>query len=486
MQLKDLLNRVSILNIVGSTNIDVFTICFDSRDIKNKSLFIAIRGLVADGHKYIKDAIKNGSIAIIVEQIPNNLVVGITYVQVHKSNIALGIIASNFYSNPAKKIKLIGVTGTNGKTTIVNLLYQLFTLLGNRVGMISTIENRVIDRVFPSTHTTPDPLQINYLLNAMVEKGCEYCFMEVSSHALDQARVYGINFAGGIFTNLSQDHLDYHNTFSEYRDVKKTFFDSLCKDAFALANKDDKNALKMLESSKAKKFYYSLKSFSDYRCKVIENQFEGMLLKINNIDVWVKLIGEFNAYNILSVYSVANQFGFKDSDVFIALSMLNPVEGRFEVVKNDSGITGVVDYAHTDDALKNVLKTINSIRKNAASLITIVGCGGDRDKSKRSLMTKAACDLSTQVIVTSDNPRSENPEDIINDMIYGLNSKQSNKVLAITDRRQAIMAAGKMANKNDVILLAGKGHEKYQEIKGKKILFDDMKELKRSLNIILK
>ena len=460
MQLKDLLFRVSILNIVGSTDVDISSICFDSRDKKNKSLFIAIRGLDLDGHKYIKNAINNGSIAIIVEKIPDNLAVGITYVQVHKSNIALGIIASNFYGNPAKRIKLIGVTGTNGKTTIVNLLYQLFTKLGIRVGMISTIENRVLDQIFPSTHTTPDPLQINNLLNAMVEKGCEYCFMEVSSHALDQGRVYGINFAGGIFTNLSHDHLDYHNTFSEYRDVKKTFFDSLDKYAFALVNKDDKNSLKMLESTKAKKLYYSLKSFSDYRCKVIENQFEGMLLKINNVDVWVKLIGEFNAYNILSVYSVANQFGFEDSDVFIALSMLNPVEGRFQVVKNASGVTGVVDYAHTDDALKNVLKTINSIRNNVASLITIVGCGGDRDKSKRSLMTKAACDLSTQVIVTSDNPRSEKPEDIINDMINGLNSKQSNKVLAITDRRQAIMAAGKMANKNDVILLAGKGHEK--------------------------
>ena len=486
MKLQDLLYKVNILKLIGSTNIEISDVQFDSRKIQKKGLFIAIKGTISDGHQYIQNTIKDGAIAIIVEQLPSQLNDNITYVQVANSYNALGVIAANFYNNPSERIKLVGVTGTNGKTTIVSLLHQLFTLLNNKVGMLSTIENKILDKVIPSTHTTPDPLQINYLLNEMIKKGCEYCFMEVSSHAISQGRVNVLVFCGGVFTNITQDHLDYHHTFSEYRDVKKSFFDSLNKDAFALVNKDDKNGSKMLEGTKAKKLSYALKSLANYRCKVLENQFEGMLLQINKVDVWVKLIGDFNAYNILAVYAVAKQFDFEDYEVLTALSMLNAAEGRFQFIRNEDAITGIVDYAHTDDALKNVLSTINTIRTNTESLITIVGCGGDRDKSKRPLMAQVACNLSTQVIITSDNPRSENPDDIIKDMIAGLSPVQKKKVLVITDRRQAIMTAGKLANENDIILLAGKGHEKYQEINGEKFPFDDMEELKQSLNIILK
>ena len=486
MKLQDLLYKVNILKLIGSTNIEISDVQFDSRKIQKKGLFIAIKGTISDGHQYIQNTIKEGAIAIIVEQLPSQLNDNITYVQVANSYNALGVIAANFYNNPSERIKLVGVTGTNGKTTIVSLLHQLFTLLNNKVGMLSTIENKILDKVIPSTHTTPDPLQINYLLNDMIKRGCDYCFMEVSSHALAQGRVNGLVFSGGVFTNITQDHLDYHHTFSEYRDVKKSFFDSLNKDAFALVNKDDKNGSKMLEGTKAKKLSYALKSLANYRCKVLENQFEGMLLQINKVDVWVKLIGDFNAYNILAVYAVAKQFDFEDYEVLTALSMLNAAEGRFQFIRNEDAITGIVDYAHTDDALKNVLSTINTIRTNTESLITIVGCGGDRDKSKRPLMAQVACNLSTQVIITSDNPRSENPDDIIKDMIAGLSPVQKKKVLVITDRRQAIMTAGKLANENDIILLAGKGHEKYQEINGEKFPFDDMEELKQSLNIILK
>ena len=486
MKLQDLLYKVNILKLIGSTNIEISDVQFDSRKIQKKGLFIAIKGTISDGHQYIQNTIKDGAIAIIVEQLPSQLNDNITYVQVANSYNALGVIAANFYNNPSERIKLVGVTGTNGKTTIVSLLHQLFTLLNNKVGMLSTIENKILDKIIPSTHTTPDPLQINYLLHEMIEKGCDYCFMEVSSHALAQGRVNGLVFSGGVFTNITQDHLDYHHTFSEYRDVKKSFFDSLNKDAFALVNKDDKNGSKMLEGTKAKKLSYALKSLANYRCKVLENQFEGMLLQINKVDVWVKLIGDFNAYNILAVYAVAKQFDFEDYEVLTALSMLNAAEGRFQFIRNEDAITGIVDYAHTDDALKNVLSTINTIRTNTESLITIVGCGGDRDKSKRPLMAQVACNLSTQVIITSDNPRSENPDDIIKDMIAGLSPVQKKKVLVITDRRQAIMTAGKLAHENDIILLAGKGHEKYQEINGEKFPFDDMEELKQSLNIILK
>jgi len=485
MKLQDLLYKVNILKIVGVTNIEISDIHFDSRKIRKKGLFIAIKGTISDGHDYIHNTIEAGAIAIIVEHMPIELNDKITYIQVSSSYNALALISANFFNNPSERIKLVGVTGTNGKTTIVSLLYQLFTLLKNKVGMLSTIENKILDRTLLSTHTTPDPIQINYLLNEMIKEGCNYCFMEVSSHSLSQGRVNGLHFSAGVFTNITRDHLDYHNTFKEYVNVKKSFFDSLHKDAFALVNKDDKNADKMLEGTNAKKLTYTLKSLADYRCKVLENQFEGMLLQINKVDVWVKLVGGFNAYNILSAYAVARQFGFEDYDVLTALSMLESAEGRFQLIRNKDAITGIVDYAHTDDALKNVLTTINAIRKNEGSLITIVGCGGDRDKNKRPLMAQVACNLSTQVIITSDNPRSESPEVIIKDMVSGLDPVQKRKALTITDRRQAIMAAGKLANENDIILLAGKGHEKYQEIKGEKFPFNDMEELKKSLNIIL-
>jgi UDP-N-acetylmuramoyl-L-alanyl-D-glutamate--2,6-diaminopimelate ligase len=482
MKLKDLLYKVSIIKVVGTTDVDVVNVQFDSRKIEKGGLFVAISGEVTDGHKYINETIASGAKVIIVEKIPQDLDSSVTYIQVENSNEALGIIASNFYNNPSERIKLLGVTGTNGKTTIVSLLHQLFELLNVKSGMLSTIHNKINDKVIPATHTTPDALQINNLLNTMIEEGCEYCFMEVSSHAISQARINGLNFTAGIFTNITQDHLDYHNTFSEYRDVKKSFFDLLSKSAFALVNKDDKNGMKMLEGTKANQLSYSLKSVSDYKCKVLENQFDGMLLSINKVDVWVKLIGDFNAYNILSVYATAKQFGFSDYKVLTALSMLTAAEGRFECVQSGD-ITAIVDYAHTDDALKNVLSTINAIRTKTEEVITVVGCGGDRDKTKRPKMAAVACNLSTQVIFTTDNPRSENPDAIIEDMIRGLDPIQKKKVLVITDRRQAIKTACKLAKAKDIVLIAGKGHEKYQEINGEKFPFDDLEELKLSLNI---
>ena len=484
MNLQELLYKVSFVKIIGTTNVEVIDIAFDSRKVKATSLFVALKGTQSDGHTYISQTINAGAKVIVLEDMPLKLDDNITYVKVEDSNIALGIIAANFYDNPSEKIKLVGVTGTNGKTTIVSLLTQLFSIMNVKVGMLSTIQNKIIDKIIPSTHTTPDALQINFLLNEMIAQGCEYCFMEVSSHAISQGRISGIHFTGGVFTNLTQDHLDYHNSFAEYRDVKKSFFDVLPKSAFALTNKDDKNGMKMLEGTKAQKCTYSLKSVSDYKCRVLENQFEGMLLSINKVDIWVKLIGDFNAYNLLSVYAVANQFAFEDHEVLTALSMLTSPEGRFQYLQSEEKITAIVDYAHTDDALKNVLATVNNIRTNTEQLITIVGCGGDRDKTKRPLMAAVACNLSNQVILTSDNPRSENPDTIIEDMVRDLDPVQQKKVLVIIDRKQAIKTACRLANANDIVLVAGKGHEKYQEINGEKFPFDDLEELKQSLNII--
>ena len=484
MKLSDLLLKINIVEITGLDNRVISNVNFDSNNIKKNGLFVAIKGTVKDGHKYIENSIISGASVIVLEFYPEIIHSNITYVLVKNSASALSIIASNLFNNPSRRIKLIGVTGTNGKTTIVSLLNQLFTLLNKKTGMLSTIENIIIHKIIPSTHTTPDPLQINSLLNEMIESGCEYCFMEVSSHSLNQKRVEGLNFSGAVFTNLTNDHLDYHNTFSEYRDVKKSFFDYLDKNAFALINKDDKNGKKMLEGTKANKLTYALKSMADYSCKLVEGHFDGMHLKINNLDVWVKLIGEFNAYNLLAVYAVAKQFDFEDSEILTALSVLKSAEGRFQFVKNQNSITGIVDYAHTEDALKNVLVTINKLKSSSQQLITIIGCGGNRDKTKRPMMAKVACNLSSLVVITSDNPRFEKPENIIEDMVSGLNNDQMKKVISISNRRQAIMAAEKLANYNDIILLAGKGHEKYQEINGKKSPFDDIKELKKSLNII--
>jgi len=484
MNLQELLYKVSFLKIIGTTNVEVIDIAFDSRKVKLDYLFVALKGTQSDGHSYISQAIKSGAKVIVLEDIPNNLDDNITYIKVEDSNIALGIIAANFYDTPSEKIKLVGVTGTNGKTTIVSLLTQLFSLMNVKVGMISTIHNKIIDKIIPSTHTTPDALQINFLLNEMIVQGCEYCFMEVSSHAISQGRISSVNFTGAVFTNLTQDHLDYHNSFAEYRDVKKSFFDVLPKSAFALTNKDDKNGMKMLEGTKAQQYTYSLKSVSNYKCRVIENHFEGMLLNINKVDVWIKLFGDFNAYNMLSVYAVANQFAFDDNEVLAALSMLTSPEGRFQYLQSEEKITAIVDYAHTDDALKNVLTTVNNMRTNTEQLITVLGCGGDRDKTKRPLMSAVACNLSSQVILTSDNPRSENPDTIIDDMMQALDPVQKKKVLVIIDRKQAIKTACRLANSNDIVLVAGKGHEKYQEINGEKFPFDDIEELKQSLNII--
>ena len=484
MNLQEILYKVNITKVVGNTNIEISNIAFDSRKTKDFYLFVAIRGTVSDGHDYIDSTIEKGAVAIVVENIPKILNKKVTYIKVKDSNTALGIIAANFYDNPSEKIKLVGVTGTNGKTTIVSLLSQLFGIFNVRVGMLSTIQNTIIDTIIPSTHTTPDALQLNFLLNKMIKQGCEYCFMEVSSHAIAQGRISALNFYGGVFTNLTKDHLDYHNTFSEYRDVKKSFFDALPKTAFALTNNDDKNGMKMLEGTNANKQTYSLKSASSYKCRVLENQFDGMLLNLNKVDVWVKLIGDFNAYNMLSVYAIANLLGFEDNQVLTAMSMLTAAEGRFQYLQSDEKIIAIVDYAHTDDALKNVISTINNIRTNTEELITVVGCGGDRDKTKRPLMASVACNLSNQVILTSDNPRSENPDTIIEDMMRNLDPVQLKKVLVITDRRQAIKTACRLANANDIVLIAGKGHEKHQEINGKKFPFDDLEELKQSLNIL--
>ena len=485
MTLEFLLRSVDVLKCIGNTDIPILGVYFDSRNIKKGDLFIAIKGLKSDGHAYIMQAINNGAKAVLFENASKicKFDNSISYIQVKNSNDALAIIASNFYNNPSKHIKLIGVTGTNGKTTIVNLLYQLCVSLTVKAGMISTIENRILDKKIASTHTTPDILQLNSLIREMVDNECEYCFMEVSSHAISQSRIKGLNFIGGVFTNISQDHLDYHKTFSEYFKTKQQFFNLLPESSFALSNKDDKNGLNMLLFTKAKKLTYSLKSLADYRCKILENQFEGMLLKINKIDVWVKLIGIFNAYNILSVYAIANQLGFTYEEVFKAISSFDTVQGRFQFVYGgDSGIIGVVDYAHTDDALKNVLITINSI-KSDVNLITDLGCGGDRDAIKRPLMTRVACNFSMKVILTSDNPRSEDPKEIIEDMKKGLDTFQLNKIIEIVDRKQAIRTACQFANRRDIILVAVKGHEQYQEINGKKYPFDDLYELKKSLNI---
>lgn len=484
MKLSDLLLKINIVEITGLDNRVISNVNFDSNSIKKNGLFVAIKGTVTDGHKYIKNSIISGASVIVLEFYPEIIHSNITYVLVKNSASALSIIASNLFNNPSRRIKLIGVTGTNGKTTIVSLLNQLFTLLNKKTGMLSTIENRIINKIIPSTHTTPDPLQINSMLNEMIESGCEYCFMEVSSHSLNQKRVEGLNFSGAVFTNLTNDHLDYHNTFSEYRDAKKSFFDYLDENAFALINKDDKNGKKMLEGTKANKLTYALKSMADYSCKLLEGHFDGMHLKINHLDVWVKLIGEFNAYNLLAVYAVAKQFDFEDSEILTVLSVLKSAEGRFQFVKNQNSITGIVDYAHTEDALKNVLVTINKLKSSSQQLITIIGCGGNRDKTKRPMMAKVACNLSSLVVITSDNPRFEKPENIIEDMVSGLDNDQMKKVISISNRSQAIMAAGKLAKNNDIILLAGKGHEKCQEINGKKSPFDDINELKKSLNII--
>ena len=482
--LKDILYKVEIVSVVGTTDISISSVYFDSRKVEKNSLFIAIEGTQTDGNRFVDDVIRNGAVGIVTEKRPALIIEGVSYIIVKNAAKALAVIASNFYDNPSEKIKLIGVTGTNGKTTIVSLLHQLFLDLNNKAGMLSTIQNKINTQILESTHTTGDALQINQLLCQMLDNGCEYCFMEVSSHAIDQYRVEALAFDIMLFTNISHDHLDYHKTFNQYISAKKKVFDNLGSQAIALTNNDDKHGLDMLQNTKAQKLSYSLKSMSDYKCKVLENRFDGTLLNINNYDVWTKLIGEFNAYNILAVYTVAILLNVEEDKLLQAISLLESAEGRFETVRSVDGITAIVDYAHTPDALENVLSTINKIRSGHENLITIVGCGGDRDAKKRSKMASIASDLSSQVIITSDNPRSEDPEKIIEDMKAGLDPIQKKKCLEITDRKQAIKTASTLAHSGDIILIAGKGHEKYQEIKGVKYPFDDMKEIKQSLNLI--
>jgi len=484
--LKDILYKVTINAVVGSTSIAINKIEFDSRAIESDDVFVAISGTITDGHRFIEKAIESGANTIICETLPEILEDGITYIEVANSNQALAFIAANYYEHPSENLKLVGVTGTNGKTTVTSLLYQLFKKAGYKVGLLSTVKIMVDNTVYKATHTTPDSLTINKFLKLMNDEGVEFCFMEASSHGIHQSRTEALKFAGGIFTNLSHDHLDYHNTFAEYRDVKKSFFDQLPKDAFALSNMDDKNGLVMLQNTQAKKFSYALKNYADYRAQILENEFGGLLLKVNDNELWTRLIGSFNAYNILAIYGAADLLGLEKDEILRLISELDNVSGRFQYFVSDDKITAIVDYAHTPDALKNVLETINSIRTKNEELITVVGCGGDRDKTKRPKMAHIASALSTKVIFTSDNPRSEEPEAIIEDMEKGVEPQNFKKTLSITDRKQAIKTACQMADSKDIILIAGKGHETYQEIKGERFDFDDYKTVQEFLKQLQK
>jgi len=479
--LKDILYGVGLTAVSGTTAKLVNHICFDSRSVALDDLFVAIKGTQSDGHTYIKKAIELGANSIVCETMPEELINEITYIEVEDSKKALAIMASNFYGNPSRNLKLVGVTGTNGKTTVSSLLYQLFKRAGYKVGLLSTIRIMVDEKEYPTMHTTPDALTINKYLSLMNEEGVEFCFMEASSHGIDQRRTNGLLFAGAIFTNLSHDHLDYHNTFGEYRDTKKSLFDNLPKTAFALSNLDDKNGLVMLQNTKAKKYTYALRTYADYRAQILENQFSGQLLKIDNNELWTKLIGHFNAYNVLAIYATADLLGLEKLEILKLLSELENVDGRFQYFISKQRITAIVDYAHTPDALKNVLDTISALRTGNENVITVVGCGGDRDKSKRPVMGHIASSMSNKVIFTSDNPRSEPPNAIISEMEAGVEPQNFKKVLAIENREQAIKTACQLADAQDIILLAGKGHETYQETNGNRIEFDDFKIVKKVL-----
>ena len=479
--LKDILYKVAIESVHGTTETPVNKIEFDSRKVEENDVFVAIRGTISDGHDFIEKAINLGAIAVVCDTLPEIIVTGIVYIKVKDTNSALAFMASNYYENPSKKLQLIGITGTNGKTTIASLLYQLFKKAGFKVGLLSTVKILVDEIEYKATHTTPDSLTINKYLKEMNEAGVEYCFMEVSSHGIHQKRTEGLQFAGGVFTNLSHDHLDYHPTFAEYRDVKKSFFDNLSKTAFALSNIDDKNGPVMLQNTNARKLTYALKTYSDYKAQILENQLSGLLLRINDNEVWVRLIGTFNAYNLLAIYGTAVELGLDRLEVLRLLSELESVSGRFQFIISNERITAIVDYAHTPDALENVLKTINDIRTKNEQLITIVGCGGDRDRTKRPIMANIASTLSDKAIITSDNPRTEDPEAIIAEMEKGVEPQNFKKTISITDRKQAIKTACQLAQPNDIILIAGKGHETYQEIQGVRYDFDDMEIVKELL-----
>lgn len=481
MKVKDIIANCNLLEIIGDENLEIANITFDSRAVKGNTLFFAVKGTQVDGYDYIERAINAGATAIVCEHFPKNIQKDVTYIKVDHSGYVLGVGASNFYGNPSKHLKLVGVTGTNGKTTIATLLYRLFTDAGYVCGLLSTIENIIDREVIAATHTTPDPIELNLLLKQMVEQGCEFAFMEVSSHAIAQERIAGMHFTGGIFTNLTHDHLDYHKTMANYRNAKKKFFDNLPKSAFALTNLDDKNGAFMLQNTQAKKLSYALKHDADFKGQIMESHFSGMLIKINGTELFTQLVGSFNASNVLAIAGAAISLGFDKEELLVEISKLHSARGRFDMVKSDYGIVGVVDYAHTPDALENVLKTINEIRRHKESLITVVGCGGNRDTTKRPEMAETAVELSDKVILTSDNPRNEDPDEIIRQMRTGIAEGQNAKVLSIANRREAIRTAVALARKGDIILLAGKGHETYQEIKGIRTHFDDKEELSKAL-----
>ena len=480
--LKNILYGLPLQNVVGITDRPVRALQFDSRKVEDGDCYVAQRGTQVDGHDFIAQAIEKGAKTIVCEEIPELDPADVTYVQVADSSEALGHMAHNFYGSPSDRIKLIGVTGTNGKTTTVSLLYDLFTSLGKRSGLISTVLNRVGDNIITATHTTPDAVQINKLLAQMVESDCEYCFMEVSSHAVVQHRIAGLNFSGGVFSNITPEHLDFHKTFKEYIEAKQAFFTALSPRAWALSNRDDKNGEVMLQNSKASKHYYALKKPADFKCKIIESSFDGLQLKLDEQEVWSPLVGRFNAYNLTAIYGVAMLLEQDKLEVLTALSQLKSVAGRFQFIAVGK-VSGIVDYAHTPDALENVLKTIKEIRGGNEQVITVVGCGGDRDRSKRPIMAEIACNYSDRVVLTSDNPRTEDPDAIIAEMMKGVDKVSQKKVISISNRREAIRTASSLAEAGDIVLVAGKGHETYQEIHGERKHFDDREELSESLNI---
>ncbi|MCD7900987.1 MAG: UDP-N-acetylmuramoyl-L-alanyl-D-glutamate--2,6-diaminopimelate ligase [Bacteroides sp.] len=480
MKLSDLLQRVQATQIIGSTEKEIKEVNIDSRLIESGHLFMAMKGTQTDGHTYIASAIEKGATAIVCEILPETLTEGITYIQVTDSEDAVGKIATTFFGNPTSKIDLVGVTGTNGKTTIATLLHNLFRYFGYKTGLISTVCNFIDEEALPTEHTTPDPITLNRLLGRMADEGCKYVFMEVSSHAIDQKRISGLKYAGGIFTNLTRDHIDYHKTMENYLKAKKKFFDDMPKSSFSLTNLDDKNGLVMTQNTRSRVYTYSLRSLSDFKGRILESHFDGMLLDFNNKEFFAQFIGKFNASNLLAVFGAAVLLGKKEEDVLLALSTLHPVAGRFDALRSPSGYTAIVDYAHTPDALVNVLNAIHEVLEGKGKVITVVGAGGNRDKGKRPIMAKESARLSDRVVITSDNPRFEEPQDIINDMMAGLDIEDRKKTLSIADRREAIRTACMMAEPGDVVLVAGKGHENYQEIKGVKHHFDD-KEVIREI-----
>jgi UDP-N-acetylmuramoyl-L-alanyl-D-glutamate--2,6-diaminopimelate ligase len=485
--LQDILFKVNIRSVYGSTGAQVNDLQIDSRKVKPGSAFIAIKGVAADGHQFIDTAVKNGAVVVICQVMPEEKKDSVTYIQVENSGAAAGYMAHNFYGQPSEKMKLVGVTGTNGKTTVATLLYKLFTQLDYKCGLLSTVQNHIGSQIVPATHTTPDAISLNAMLKQMLDEGCEYVFMETSSHAIHQNRIAGLQYAGGIFTNITHDHLDYHETFEEYIRVKKSFFDSLTSSAFAISNADDKRGQVMLQNTNAAKYYYSLKTMAEFKGRILENGLTGLLMTINEQEVHFRLIGEFNAYNLLAVYGAAICLGENKNDVLLQLSAMTGAEGRFEYyLSPKENVIGIIDYAHTPDALVNVLTTIQKLRKGHEAVITVVGCGGDRDKTKRPVMGKAACEYSSRAIFTSDNPRSEDPLEILKDMETDLNTAERRKFISIADRREAIKTAVSLSKPEDIILVAGKGHEKYQEIKGVKHPFDDKKVLLEMFELLQK